>query len=594
MTDSAKNRDEPTTLQTFKQFLPYLLSYKMVLVIAIITLIGSAFSDTSLIAILNPLLNKGFADSDHAFLLIVPFYIVGLLCLRGASNYISSYCLSYISGKVVMKMQQNVFNHFVDSPTSFFDENESGKLLSKITYDTQQVASATSSALISLVREGAFVIGLLVTMFLNSWQLSIALLVVAPFLVVIIRVITKKFRQLAKRIQHSMGDVSASTEQMLKGYKNITIFGAQEKEQTQFNTASNQFRRNNMRLVTLTSLSAPIIQILVSLVIAFMLFMAANPTFNISPGAFAVVFSSMIALMQPIKYLMNVNAQFQKGIAACQTLFALMNLPKEQDLGTIEAKDLKGAIEFKQVNFSYNNAAYNSVTNNTSAQLVLNQISFKVEPKQTVALVGRSGSGKSTIASLLMRFYDTSQGEILIDDESIQNYTLTSLRSQIGFVSQQVHLFNDTIAANIAYGSKDRYSEAEIETAAKKAFAYDFIMQMPQGFATPVGESGNLLSGGQRQRIAIARAFLRNAPILILDEATSALDTESELAIQKALDAMQQDRTSIVIAHRLSTIEKADKILVIDEGKVIEQGTHLELLVQDGAYAKLHRLGQNI
>lgn len=584
MSHSSDMNNEPSTFQTFKQFLPYLLSYKLALLIAIIGLIASAFSDTSLIALLNPLLNKGFVDNDHTFLLIAPFYIVGLLCLRGGSNYISSYCLTYISGNVVMRMQQNVFNHFVDSTTTFFDENESGKLLSKITYDTQQVASATSSALISLVRESAFIIGLLVTMFLNSWQLSIVLIIVAPVLFLVIRFISKRFRQIAKRIQNSMGDISVSIEQMLKGHKNITIFGIQEKEQAEFNTVSNQFRRNNMRLITLSSLAGPIIQIIVSFVIAFMLFMAANPTFNISPGAFAVVFSSMIALMQPIKYLMNVNAQFQKGITACQTLFELMRLPKEQDEGQIIAKNLEGNIEFKQVDFTYKNRT----------ELVLNKLNFKIEAKQKIALVGRSGGGKSTIASLLMRFYEISEGDIVIDNHSIQEYTLASLRSQIGFVSQNVHLFNDTIAANIAYGASEYYTETEIEEAAKKAFAYDFIMQMPNGFLTQVGESGNLLSGGQRQRIAIARAFLRNAPILILDEATSALDTESEQAIQKALEIMQQDKTCIIIAHRLSTIEKADKILVIDEGRVIEQGSHLELLKQNGAYAKLHRLGQNL
>lgn len=579
----SKQLDQDHSLyQTFKQFLPYLLSYKLILFIAIITLIGSAFADTSLIGLLNPLLNKGFDQQDDSFLLVAPFYIVGLLFLRGFTNYISGYCLNYISGQVVMGMQQDIFDHFVDSPTSFFDQNESGKLLARITYDTQQVASATSSALISLVREGAFVIGLLITMFLNSWQLSIALLVMAPILVLIIRVISKKFRELAKRIQNSMGDISLSVEQTLKGYKNISVFNAQEKEQARFNQASNQLRRNNMRLVILTGLAAPIIQTIIACVIAFMLFLAANPNFDISAGAFAVVFSSMIALMQPIKYLMNVNAQFQKGMAACQTLFALMQLPKEADQGTKIATNVRGEIQFKAVNFCYDKAQ----------NPALNQLNLSIKSKQSIALVGRSGSGKSTIASLLMRFYETTSGEILIDEVPIQDYTLSSLRSQIGFVSQNVHLFDDSIRANIVYGAAEIYSQAQIEQAAKQAFAYDFIIEMAEGFETQVGENGLLLSGGQRQRIAIARALLRNAPILILDEATSALDTESEHAIQQALEIARQDRTTIMIAHRLSTIEKADVIFVIDDGRVIEQGSHAQLLAQNGAYAALYQSGQ--
>ncbi|WP_392561038.1 lipid A ABC transporter ATP-binding protein/permease MsbA [Orbus sturtevantii] len=576
--------NDVSTIKTFKRLLPYLVSFKFVLVVTIICLILAATADTSLISLLNPLLNKGFADSDRDFLLIVPFYIVGLVFLRGLTNYISSYCLTYVSGKVVTKIRQQLFNHLVESPTSFFDQSSTGKLLSRITYDTQQVASATSSSLITIVRETAFIIGLITTMFLNSWQLSLALIIVAPIVITLIAFISTRFRKLAKNMQNSMGGVSASVEQMLKGHKDIIIFGSQKVEDQNFIKASNHFRRSGMRMVTITALSTPLIQVVIAFAIAFMLFMAANPDLDISPGAFTVVFSSMVALMQPIKNLTNVNAQFQKGMAACQTLFAIFDLPTEKDEGDLNIERVKGNIDFEHVTFTYP----------TRQQPALNNINFSIAAGKTIALVGRSGSGKSTIASLMMRFYDLEQGAILLDGHNIKDYTLYSLREQIGFVSQNVHLFNDTIANNITYGCSEKFTRQQIEQATRHANAYDFIMKMENGFDTWVGENGALLSGGQRQRIAIARALLRNSPILILDEATSALDTESERAIQQALEELQKNRTSIVIAHRLSTIEKADEILVIDNGNILEHGNHQQLLRKNGVYAKLYNSGMPI
>jgi ABC-type multidrug transport system, ATPase and permease components len=375
-----------------------------------------------------------------------------------------------------------------------------------------------------------------------------------------------------------MGDVTMSVEQMLKGHREIILFEGQEDASKNFEKVSNNFRRNTMRLVSISALSTPIIQILISLAIAFVLIMASNPDLNITPGQFTVVFSSLVALMQPIKSLTSVNADFQKGMAACQTLFSIFEQPVEKDSGDLTIDRVKGNVEFKNVTFTYE----------TRQEPALKNITFKVEHGKTVALVGRSGSGKTTIASLITRFYDIEEGQILIDNLNIQDVTLYSLRDQIGLVSQNVHLFNDTITNNIAYGRIGEYSQNQIEEAAKKAYAYDFITGLEKGFDTIIGENGTLLSGGQRQRIAIARALLRDKPILILDEATSALDSESEKAIQKALDELQKGRTSIVIAHRLSTIEKADKILVIDGGEIVEQGNHQELLSQNGLYAKLY------
>ena len=575
-----KNIDRDfSTLHTFSKLFPYITKHKLLLFFAIILLITSAFADTSLIAILQPLLDKGFVENDQNFLFMAPIYIFGLVLLRGVANYGYSYFLSLISTDIVLKIRQRLFNHFVDAPVSFYDKNSTGRLLSRITYDTDQVASASSDALITIVRESAFICGLFYTMFINSWQLSLSLIFITPIVIGLITFVSIKFRKMAKTMQNSMGNVTMSVEQMLKGHREIILFGAQDEESNHFAKVSNRFRRDTMRLVSISALSTPIVQLIISFAIAFVLLMASNPDLNITPGQFTVVFSSLVALMQPIKSLTSVNADFQKGMAACQTLFSIFDQPIEKDNGNLTIERLKGNIEFKHVSFTYE----------TRQEPALRDINFTVEHGKTIALVGRSGSGKTTIASLVTRFYDINEGEILIDNYNIQDLTLYSLRDQIGLVSQNVHLFNDTIANNIAYGQIGEYSLNQIEEAAKKAYAYDFIKELENGFDTVVGENGILLSGGQRQRIAIARALLRDNPILILDEATSALDSESEKAIQKALEELQKGRTSIVIAHRLSTIEKADKILVIDGGEIVEQGNHHELISQNGIYSKLYK-----
>ena len=569
---------DSSTWRTFLKLSPYIIEHKFLLFISIILLVLSAFADTSLIAILKPLLDKGFAKGDQNFLLMAPIYIFGLVFLRGVANYGYSVFLSLISGKIVMKMRQKLFSHFVDSPVSYYDKNSTGRLLSRITYDTDQVAASSSDALITIIRESAFICGLFYTMFYNSWQLSLSLLIITPIVIGLISFVSIKFRKLAKAMQNSMGNLTMSVEQMLKGHREIIVFGAQDEESKNFEKVSNKFRRDGMRLVSVSALSTPIVQLVISFGIAFVLLMASNPDLNITPGEFTVVFSSLVALMQPIKSLTSVNAGFQKGMAACQTLFAILEQPIEQDNGKITIERVKGNIEFRNVTFNYE----------SRKEPALKDISFSVPAGKTIALVGRSGSGKTTITNLLTRFYDISQGEILIDNLNIENLSLSSLRDQIALVSQNVHLFNDTIANNITYGRIGEYSQSQIEEAAKKANAYDFIMQFENQFDTRIGESGVLLSGGQRQRLAIARALLRDNPILILDEATSALDTESERAIQNALESLQKGRTSIVIAHRLSTIEKADEILVIDNGRILEQGTHEKLLNNKSVYYSLY------
>lgn len=569
-----------STWKTFKRLWPRISSFKPYLVVVVICLVINGASDTYLLSLIQPLLDKGFAENDRSFLFNLAFIVVGLFLIRGVSNYVSAYTLAWVSGKIVMGIRQDLFSHFVYSPVSFFDQNSTGRLLSRITYDSEQVASSSADSLIVVVRESIYLTGLVFVMFYNSWQLSLVLLVVGPIVGILIGVISKRFRKLSKNIQNSMGEVTSSAEQMLKGHKEVLIFGAQDTEISHFEKVSNMIRRHGMRMVSISALSTPFVQLIASFALSFILIMASFPEIQLTPGEFTAVFSAMIALMKPLKELTNVNAQFQKGMAACQTLFNLFDMPLEKDEGTRVLTRAKGDIEFRNVTFTY-------PTRETPA---LVNVSFKVPAGKTIALVGRSGSGKSTIASLLTRFYDLEQGEILIDGVNIKEYTLASLREQIGLVSQNVHLFHDTVTNNITYARTGKYTQQQIIQAAEHAYAMDFIKDMEQGLDTVIGENGVLLSGGQRQRVAIARALLRDNPILILDEATSALDTESERAIQSALNELQKNRTSIVIAHRLSTIENADEILVVSDGQIVERGNHQHLLKQNGVYAQLHQI----
>ena len=576
------NDQDLSTKQTFKRLWPTIAPFKIGLVVAAIALIINAAGDAFMISLLKPLLDDGFGKADNDTLKWLPLAILGLMVVRGSSSYVSTYCVSWVSGKVVMSMRQKLFGHMMGMPVSYFDQQSTGTLLSRITYDSEQVASSASGALITIIREGTYIIALFGIMFYNSWQLSLILIAIAPIVSITIRVVSKRFRKISKNMQTGMGHVTTSAEQMLKGHKEVLIFGGQKVETERFNKVSNNMRRQNMKMVSASAISDPIVQMIASFALAFVLYAASFPEIKdqLSPGTIGVVFSSMFALMRPLKSLTNVNAQFQRGMAACQTLFAILDTEKEKDEGTKVLSDVKGDIEFDSVTFTYQ----------TKEHPALEDVSFTLPAGKSVALVGRSGSGKSTIANLITRFYDIDKGSIRIDGHDIRDYTLQSLRSQVALVSQHVYLFNDTVANNIAYATDGRYSRAEIEKAAEMAYAMDFIKKLDNDLDTMIGENGVMLSGGQRQRIAIARALLRDAPILILDEATSALDTESERAIQAALDELQKNRTSLVIAHRLSTIENADQILVVQDGHIIERGDHATLLAKNGAYAQLHRI----
>lgn len=576
------NTDE-TTWQTFKRLWQFIRLYKSGLIVAVVALVVNAISDTYMISLLKPLLDEGFGSAESDFLRTLPLIVFAMMFIRGVSGFVSTYCLSWVSGNVVMQIRRMVFNHFMHMPVSYFDKEKTGNLLSRITYDSEQVSAATSSALVSIVREGASIIGLLVLMFYNSWQLSLVLFAVAPVVAFGISVVSKRFRKISRNMQTMMGNVTASAEQMLKGHKVVLSYGGQDIEGKRFEKVSNQMRQQSMKLVTAQAAANPIIQMIASIAIVVVLYLASIDSIKdqLTPGTFTVVFSAMFGLMRPLKALTNVTSQFQRGMAASQTLFALVDLEPEKNEGKFTVERANGDVAVKEVSFTYEGAEKPALEN----------VSFDIPKGKTVALVGRSGSGKSTIANLFNRFYDVSSGSITLDGHDIRDYELKNLREQFALVSQNVHLFNDTIANNIAYATEDQYTREDIERAAKLAHVTEFVSKMEDGLDTMIGENGASLSGGQRQRVAIARALLRDAPVLVLDEATSALDTESERAIQSALDELQKEKTVLVIAHRLSTIENADEILVVDEGSIVERGNHAELIAKkDGAYAQLHRI----
>lgn len=571
-----------STRQTFGRLWPMISPFRLGLLVAGVALIVNAAIDPFMLTLLKTLLDDVIGQKNPGILVWMPLVIIGLILIRGVSGYISSYCISWVSGNVVMALRCRLFSHMMGMPVSFFDQQSTGTLLSRISYDCEQVASSSSGSLVTVVREGASILGLFVMMFYYSWQLSLILLVLAPIVSLAIRIVSRRFRRISKNMQNTMGQVTSHAEQMLKGHKEVLMFGGQQVETDRFDQVSNKMRRQGMKMVSATSLSDPIIQLLASSALAFVLYAASFPSVmaTLTAGSISAVFSAMLMLMRPLKSLTNVNAQFQRGMAACQTLFAILDMEQEKDEGTRVIKRATGNIEFRDVTFTYPGAE-------TPA---LQHINLTLPAGKTVALVGRSGSGKSTLASLLTRFYDVNSGEILLDGHDLRDYTLASLREQMALVSQHVHLFNDTVANNIAYARTDVFSREEIEKAAEMAHAMEFINKMDNGLDTMIGENGVLLSGGQRQRIAIARALLRDSAILILDEATSALDTESERAIQSALETLQQNRTTLIIAHRLSTIEKADEILLVEEGMIVERGSHQQLLQQNGAYARLYQM----
>lgn len=565
-----------------KRFFTYLKAYKLAFITAFIGMVGYSGLDTFVIAQVQPVIDRSLNNQDYDYLRMAAYLVVPVFILRGIFNFLGSYALSWIGAQVVMTMRQQLFNKYIHLPVSFHDQQSKGNLISKVIYDTDQIAKAAGKSLAILVREGALVIGILAWMFYLSWQLSVVFLFVGPIVAVIVSFVTKRFRKVSRNIQQSMGNLTSAVEQVVKGHKVVLMFGGQRKEEERFAVKNNANRQQTMKLAVTQTLSVSSIQVIASVALAIVLYIASTPGMldDLTAGTFVTIVFYMVMLLKPLKQLTTVNSEFQKGMAACQSIFAVLDEKTEVDEGKLAPENIAGHLHFNQVTFTYPGKSTPAI----------NDISIDVPKGTSLALVGRSGSGKSTLSGLLTRFYLPQSGQITLDGINLNEFKLPALRKNIALVSQQVVLFNDSIANNIAYGVAENVSRKAIEDAARQAHVMEFAEQLENGLDTVIGEDGSTLSGGQRQRVAIARALLLDAPVLILDEATSALDTESERMIQDALAHLQQDRTSIIIAHRLSTIENADQILVVDQGKIVEQGKHQELLDKNGPYAQLHAL----
>lgn len=518
------------------------------------------------------------ATSDQ-LRIIIPAAMMILATMRGVGFVLGNYFIRVVARQVIHSMRCAVFDHLVDAPSSYYDQNTNGFLISKITFNVEQVADAVTNAIRTVVREGFLVIGLLAYLLYINWKLSLVLLAITPLIALVVAYVGKRFRRISRRIQNSMGDITHVSSEAISGYREVRMFGAKDVERQRFLKASEYNRVQYLKMALTDALSPPILQMFISMALAILVWLVLAPEMSstMSPGQFVAFLAAAGMLHKPVRQLSEVYSVIQKGLAAAEDIFELLDSERERDTGTQLLGDVRGEVSFQQVDFYY-----------TPERKVLEKIDLHVAPGETVALVGLSGSGKSTLMALLTRFYEVSAGKICIDGISIEALPLDELRQHIALVSQQVTLFNDTIYNNIAYGCLADADPADVHAAITAAHADDFIAKLPQGLQTMVGDDGVLLSGGQRQRIALARALLKNAPILILDEATSALDNESERYIQQALDEVMKERTTFVIAHRLSTIEQADRIVVMEQGQIVEQGVHADLLKAGGRYAQLH------
>lgn len=564
----------------YRRLLGYVRPYWFVFMLSVLGYAIYAASSTAFAHVMKLLVDSIQEGMDEKRLFF-PLLVVGIFALRGLGTFMGTYFMAHVARQLVHFMRLDLFKRFLVLPARFYDQNSSGHLVSRLTFNVEQVTGAATNAITVVVREGLFVIGLMSYLLWVNWKLALVFVAVAPLIGIVVRFASQRFRKISRRIQNSMGDVTHVASEAISGYRVVRSFGGTDFEYQRFLEASEYNRRQAMKMALTKAINTPVVQLLVAGALGVLVWLALSPDLmgEMTPGEFIAFLTAASLMAKPLRQLTEINNTVQRGLAAAQDVFQYIDLPAEPDLGQQQLDRAQGELEFRDVSFRYG----------ADQPLALKSVSLHAKPGEMIALVGRSGSGKSTLASLIPRFYEIEQGQILLDGIPTQELTLSSLRAQIALVNQQVTLFNASLAENIAYGIANP-DPAKIRAAAEAAYVTEFADQLPQGLETLVGDNGVLLSGGQRQRIAIARAIMKDAPILILDEATSALDTESERYIQRALEHVMQGRTTFVIAHRLSTIEKADRILVVAEGQIVEAGTHAELLALKGHYAQLHQM----